>query len=182
MWRRWRYSTSQYILQRGEQWCQLYIIEQTDKQINMLLMNELSIEHHPCLVSKSISFFFGCSGSTPVMFQGSFSLSRCHDNMRLLLPVPANRCPHKQHLASNKIHGLNLRNYQACLPAVRSNLHLASKNIVLFLISTKELKDLPSQKSNPSELHGAIYSKIKTHNYQLVFCTIMHQNRAVSIT
>jgi hypothetical protein len=111
MWRWWRYSTSQYILQRGEQWCQLYIIEQTDKQINMLLMNELSIEHHPCLVSKSISFFFGCSGSTPVMFQGSFSLSRCHDNMRLLLPVPANQCPHKQHLASNKIHGLNLRNY-----------------------------------------------------------------------
>jgi hypothetical protein len=26
-----------------------------------------------------------------------------------------------QHLASNKIHGLNLRNYQACSPAVGSN-------------------------------------------------------------
>lgn len=74
MWRRWRNSTSQYILQREEQWCELYIIEQTDKQINMLLMNELSIEHHPCLVSKSISLLFGCSGSTPVMFQDSFSL------------------------------------------------------------------------------------------------------------
>jgi glutathione peroxidase-family protein len=44
-------------------------------------------------------------------FKIHFLFSRYHDNMRFLLPVPANRCPQKQHLASNKIHGLNLRNY-----------------------------------------------------------------------